>query len=173
MLVQFQPGSPLVTRHMSSEEKSSGVPYVELAQMRGEIVSGLANIESGMCKCISAYFIDSKLENPKWMEFCFEILYHDFLNFSVKKDAFKIICQRKKVKDFPFEELMQLQKIRNKFAHSWALDFGNDNQDLFLLNEFDGKDAKTLYEDYKKLFKLVNAALLAIIKKEEWFGKNI
>ena len=155
-----------------TERQPSGVHYVELAKMRGEIIAGFANLESGICKYIAAYFIDPTLTNPKSLFFIFDLLNHKYLTFEVRKDILKKICKLRKIERIPFKKLEELQKIRNIFAHAWNIDRGNDIQELALFSDANKKNAKVLYQRYKLLYKEVTAALYVVFKKENWWGKR-
>lgn len=138
--------------------------------MRGEIIAAFANLEAGICKYIAAYFTDPTLKDFKSLFFIFELLNHKYLTFEVRKDIFKKICKIRKIEKIPFKKIEELQKIRNKFAHAWNIDKGNNKQELVLIGDAPKQNAKALYEQYKKLYEEVIAALDAVFKKEKWWG---
>lgn len=140
------------------ETPSDKRDYERHHQLRGEIITDFAYLETIISRMISEYYFGE--EN---LSFTFDVLYHEHLNFSVRRSIFEKNLRDKGVTEtqFPFKKLQRIGEIRNYFAHAWPLHMSDGKTvDFVMLGRKDAeKTAEQLFKDFKALLNEILAAL--------------
>lgn len=132
------------------------VKQEDIIKMRGVVAHNFTTVEIGISVFISKYYFRAR----NW-DFIHTVLYDELITFGLKLRIFEKLLRRgsKKGKEIDdiFKNLQKENRIRNTFAHRWAIASGPNADDHVFIGPKgmeDKIDPEKLYNESLEVHKL-------------------